>query len=115
MPQAKVWNDGPSEYKENFNGEPIAIPQGGHVVMDSFDAHAFCSSAIPIKKDGVGNYLNHKKLRVEVIPDAAAAPAPVHQCMMCRGKFDTATELALHSESLHKESIVQDKPQRARA
>jgi len=110
MSLARVWNDHDTQpYKEEFKGEMIHIAPNKYVEMEKFDALQFVSAYVPIRKDAMGNYLNHKKLRVEVIPDPEPAKVE-HRCMACRGTFDTANELAMHSEAFHKELIVADSP-----
>lgn len=105
MPNAKVWNDGPSDYTEKFNDVPIHVKKGGFVEMDYFDAVGFMGQYIkPIKHDN-GEVVNHKQLRLELIPDAASKPVE-HRCQACLGLFATSNELILHSESFHKEKAV---------
>lgn len=105
--QAKVWNDHPTMgYEEKFREELINIPQGKFVEMDFYDAHAFISQYIPIKKTDVGGPTNHKMLRIEVIPDKVAA-AVEHRCMACLGLFATENELILHSDKFHTEKAIQ--------
>lgn len=108
MALARVWNEGPTDYSEVFKGETIRIPRGKYIEMDQFEGNQFVSAYTPVKKDGVGNYLTHKMLRLEVLPSKEERKVE-HRCQMCRGVFDTENELVLHSEAYHKEAIIDDK------
>ena len=107
MSLAKVWNDGPSDYREDFRGTEIHIPKGSNVEMDQFDAVAFLGQYIPIRRTGNGVSLNHKQLRIETLPEQMAAKVE-YRCQMCRGLFQSENELVLHSEAFHKGAIVAD-------
>lgn len=119
MALAKVWNDCTTEfdangnkvpakpYVEKFKDEVITIEPGKHIVMDKFDAIQFAGQYIPPRKNGRGDFVNHKMIRVEVIPDEVPAVVEI-KCQMCLGKFDTDKELALHSEAHHKADMVPD-------
>jgi len=108
MALARVWNDHPSDYKEMFKGEMIEIPGKKYVEMDKYDAIQFVGQYIPVRKNDLGDYINHKMLRVEVLPDPTPKVTEI-KCQMCLGKFDTEKELALHSEAHHKDAIVEKK------
>lgn len=102
---AKVWNDHSQVHKEKFDGVEIVIPPKGYVEMEHFDALRFMGQFVPIKKDGLGNPMTFKMLRLE-----SAGPNAVsqneHRCQLCRGKFDTENELFLHSEAVHKAALI---------
>lgn len=117
MSLAKVWNDHVTDhegkkvtkpYVEKFRDEVVSIEPGKCVEMDKFDALQFVGQYTPVKKDGLGNDLVPKKLRVEFIPDPTPKVTEI-KCQMCLGKFDTDKELALHSEAHHKDAIVEKK------
>lgn len=111
--QAKVWNDGPTDYREEFRGTEIAIPKGKFVEMDRYEAAAFLSQYIKPRKTDTGVHMNHKMLRMEVVGDDVPAKLE-HRCQMCKGLFQSETELTLHSEAFHKEAIVAAEPKKAK-
>lgn len=117
MALAKVWNDYTVDFKgekvtkpyvEKFRDEKIEIPPGKFIEMDKFDALQFVGQYTPVRKDGLGNDLQPKKLRVELIPEKEAAKPVEIKCMACQGKFDTDKELALHTDAYHKDQIVKE-------
>lgn len=103
--QARVWNDDSKPYREMFKEQLIEIPSKGFVEMDFFEANLFMGQFTPIRKNGLGDELTCKRLRLERIgaPDEAK---PENRCNLCKGKFDTANELKLHSEAFHKERMI---------
>ena len=107
MALAKVWNDHKDVYVEKFRDEEIKIPAGKFVEMDKFDAMQFVGQYTPVIKDGLGNDLRPKMLRVEVAPDKEVKPVE-YTCQACKGKFDTEKELVLHSDAFHKDVQIKD-------
>jgi hypothetical protein len=108
MALARVWNDHEKEYVEKLDDVEYRIPGKKYIELEKFDALKLVSSYIQPKKDGLGNMINHKQLRLEHLPDLVVKPVEI-KCQMCQGKFDTEKELILHSEAHHKDAIVEKK------
>lgn len=106
MSLVKVWNDNEKTYQENFRGDLITIPGKASIPMDYYDAVQFLGQYIKPIKIGDGTFTNHKQLRIEGTPPAFQATKP--RCQMCKGEFATETELTLHSDQFHRESIIID-------
>lgn len=61
----RVWNDNTKVYSEELDGEVITIPAKGFVEMSRGKGMKLVQSFTPVLKDGMGNHLNPKMLRVE--------------------------------------------------
>ena len=104
---AKVWNDGDKDWIEEFRGEQVKIPAKGHVMMNLFDATQFKGQYSPIIRDGLGNDLRPKRIRVERIADGGEViKVPEHVCMSCGKDFENSEILQAHIYSSHKEQMV---------
>ncbi len=116
MPQvqlAKVWNEGPKEWREVFKENLIVIPPGQFVEMETPEAVLFMGQFVNPKKasDQTGAGIE-KRLRIE-------KPRPVeateHKCMMCKKVLPDAEELALHGKHAHADSLHKDEDADAKA
>lgn len=105
----RVWNDNSKLYTEKYKDEEVKIAPKAFVVMEESDAVAFLGQYTSIKKDGQGNALNPKMLRLERADNAldGYTPYAAPKCMACRKEFQTEEELKDHSLKFH-ESILAD-------
>lgn len=108
--RARVWNDGKAEYREKFRGEWIVIPAKSFIEMDAKDANTFRAQFVPIVKDGLGNHLNEKALRVEKLADTAVIenPRPAEfVCQMDGSVWPSQDALDNHILKNFKEQIME--------
>lgn len=123
MALVKVWNDHDQEHVEQFESvtvQPptactqdtatgkhyIKIPAKKYVEMEWEEGVALASKFYPIRKDGVGNYLTAKKIRVE--QPVEAGKKQIHKCQACKEEFQTEKSLILHSEAEHAAVMVDE-------
>jgi len=99
----KIWNDHNETYKEEFNNELISIPPGEFHEMQRGAAVKFLSSFKPFKRDGVGEELGIKKLRMEIDPvlRAKELKQPIPSCMKCGKEFANELMLENHLVQMH--------------
>lgn len=124
MPLVKVWNDHDKEHVEAFESvtvQPptactqdtatgkhyIKIPAKGYVEMEWEEGVALASKFYPIRRDGLGNYLTCKKIRVEQ-PAQDKKQTAIHKCQACKEEFQTEKSLLLHSEAEHAAQMVDE-------
>lgn len=108
--KAKVWNDWKEEHVEDFRGEKIVIPSKGHIVMEWPDAVQFRGQYTPIIRDGLGNDVKPKMIRLEKI-DASAPEFPSRKKFVCEAdgvSFDSQEELDAYIVANHTENMVDD-------
>ncbi len=111
---AKVWNDHNKEHVEKFKGDEIRIPANGYIEMPWQEAIQFRGQYSPIIRDGLGNDLKPKKIRLEKksVESSDANIAPIFMCQMDRQEFGTQAELDEHVRINHLESLVDENAKR---
>jgi len=65
--KARVWNDSEKIWKEEFRGDMLEIPSFGFIEMPYPDAVQFRGQFHPLVRDGLGQDVNPKKIRLEVL------------------------------------------------
>ena len=71
--EARIYNDGHFDWKEEYKGQIIEIPKGGYITMQRSRAVKFLSQFAPFKREGGLKELNKKQLRMVVDPEEFAA------------------------------------------
>ena len=107
---ARVWNDWSKEHVEDFRGETIRIPAKKFIVMSWPDAVQFRGQYTPVIRDGLGQDVRPKMIRLEKI-DAGAPEfpeAPKFVCQMDGAKFDSQEELDAYIAANHTGAMVDD-------
>jgi hypothetical protein len=70
--RVKVWNDDFREWNEMFKDEPIKIAAHGYIEMSKAEANQLVSQYSPVARDGRGEDIRPKKLRIEMDPEEYA-------------------------------------------
>lgn len=104
----RVWNDHTEDHVEEFRGDKVVIKAKGFVEMPYPDAVQFRGQFTPIIRDGLGNDLKPKRIRIE----RGAAPAPVVEtkktftCMACVEDFPSQEKLDDHTADKHLDEVL---------
>ncbi len=98
----KVWNDGPVDHDEDFQGEHIHIPRGKFIEMPRSKALTFLEQWRPFNRSGAVSQQGLKALRIEEDPEehAAKRDQPLKFVASDGKKFRTKQGLAAHEDSL---------------
>lgn len=124
MPLVKVWNDHTQPHTEEFEAVTVqpptacvedkpsgryflTVPAKGYVEMEWEEGVRFASKFHPIKRDGLGNYLTVKMIRVEQ-PKTDDKKQQSFKCQACKEEFQTEKSLTLHSEAEHANIMVDE-------
>lgn len=106
---AKVWNDHDKDHVEMFKGDEIRVPAKGFIKMEWSEAVQFRGQYTPIERDGMGNDLKPKKIRLEKMPvELSGNEAQQFICQMDRQEFSSQEELDEHIKLNHMEQMVDD-------
>lgn len=105
--KARVWNDHTRSYSEIFRDGELTIPAKGYVDMEEPEAVLFMGQYAPVKRDGHGNDLVPKMLRLEIL-DGSQTERPEFRCMSCNKVTMTAADLELHVHDAHKDVMLDD-------
>lgn len=112
--RARVWNDHTEEHVEEFRGEILRIPPKSFIELPWPSAVQFRGQYTPILRDGLGQDLKPKKIRLERIDDAApkfAPPASNFICQACTKPFKTQKSLDAHIAENHVEQMADEDAQ----
>lgn len=103
--QVKVWNEDHREWVEEFKGNEIRIPPKGHILMTRSEAVQLLKQYSPPIKNGRGDDLRPKILRMEVDPEefAARTDQPLKYMAMDGNQFRTTEGLKKYEESIKAE------------
>lgn len=104
----KVWNDGPTDHKEQFLGEELVIKRGDFITMPRSKAIKFLGQFTPFSRDGHISSQGIKRLRIEEDAEARAAKydQPFTFAASDSTKFRTKEGLKKYEESLTVETGV---------
>ncbi len=116
MPQVKVWNDHDREHVEQFKGETLRIPAGGHILMDYIDAVDFKGQyfAPPGQKMMLGpnnpNPACFKKIRVDqpTEPVVKEDPNVFHATGKAMGSPQEVLAMAKALAAMNPELVAKD-------
>ncbi len=103
--QAQVWNDFSKEHVEMFKGDEIRIPAKSFINMNWSDAVQFRGQYTPIIRDGLGNDLKPKMIRLVRVEAVVEEPKDF-TCQMDGKSFANQAELDKHIAENHTESMV---------
>jgi len=106
---ARVWNLDTQPYTEEYRGQTITIEPEKFIVMDPNEAALFLKAFTPVIKDGRGQYINPKKLRMELYTDKTASSPKREskfQCMVDGEIFPTQRAYDEHVLKKHMNEIV---------
>lgn len=110
MNDVRVWNDNILEHSEKFKGNRVSIPAGKFIVMPGSEAVEFKGQFFPPQiKNGVHLPEGFKKIRLEEIEAAVAAPEPeTFICQKCAFSAKSNAGLAAHTRANHLDSMMDD-------
>ncbi len=99
----EVWNDGPYDYKEEYQGSLIEIPRGKSIEMPRAKALHFLGQYRPFQISGHPSQQGLKALRIKEDPEqhAAKRDQPFKFVASDGTKFRTKQGLADHEEKLN--------------
>lgn len=103
MSTVKVWNDSDHDYFEDFKGREVRIRAHDYVTMTRAEAVTFQGTYTPARRDGIGNNLNEKRIRLEFDLEAEALRKDqpiIKRCDITGKEFRTWQGWEKHQEEL---------------
>ena len=99
----EVWNNGPYDYQEEYQGDVIMIPRGKCIEMPRAKALHFLEQYRPFQRSGHPSQQGIKALTIKEDPEqhAAKRDQPFKFVASDGEKFRTKAGLAAHEEKLN--------------
>lgn len=117
MGLVRLFNDNIHPYKATYKGEEIVIPAKKFIEMENEDAVNIRGMMLPIRKDGMGNFIPETFSMLRIIPLTETAPAKdtnKPKCFQCGYQALDDADLDEHVDRYHLDEMADQKVANAR-